>query len=203
MMKVGVVRMPVPEPVMPMPVGMRLGRRPLVDMLMMLVVDVPVFVLDRLVRMVVLMAVIAIVLLSEPVTVQLIVAGALMAFGLWLQLCEGSRCAKQDGRGQSERNAGPESTKLRSGVGHGLVCPGRDPSGPVGPGWLGAYACSKGTIAALAGFGSGLAVGARRPCERTGCPCRHCGALRAGVRRRPWIALIRDVNNNNSPLAPR
>jgi drug/metabolite transporter (DMT)-like permease len=33
-------------------------------------------------------AVIAIVLLSEPVTVQLIVAGALMAFGLWLHLTE-------------------------------------------------------------------------------------------------------------------
>jgi hypothetical protein len=33
-------------------------------------------------------AVIAIVLLSEPVTVQLILAGALMAFGLWLHLTE-------------------------------------------------------------------------------------------------------------------
>ena len=33
-------------------------------------------------------AVIAIVLLSEPVTIQLIVAGALMAFGLWLHLTE-------------------------------------------------------------------------------------------------------------------
>jgi drug/metabolite transporter (DMT)-like permease len=33
-------------------------------------------------------AVIAIVLVSEPVTVQLIVAGALMAFGLWLHLTE-------------------------------------------------------------------------------------------------------------------
>ena len=33
-------------------------------------------------------AVIAIVLLSEPVTVQLIVAGALMAFGIWLHLTE-------------------------------------------------------------------------------------------------------------------
>jgi EamA-like transporter family len=33
-------------------------------------------------------AVIAIVLLNEPVTVQLIVAGALMAFGLWLHLTE-------------------------------------------------------------------------------------------------------------------
>ena len=33
-------------------------------------------------------AVIAIVLLSEPVTAQLIVAGALMAFGLWLHLTE-------------------------------------------------------------------------------------------------------------------
>jgi drug/metabolite transporter (DMT)-like permease len=33
-------------------------------------------------------AVIAIVLLSEPVTVQLIIAGALMAFGLWLHLTE-------------------------------------------------------------------------------------------------------------------
>ena len=56
MMEVRVVRMPVPEPVMPMPVRMRLGRRPLVGVLMMLVVDMPVFVLDRLVRMVVLMA---------------------------------------------------------------------------------------------------------------------------------------------------
>jgi drug/metabolite transporter (DMT)-like permease len=33
-------------------------------------------------------AVIAIVLLSEPVTVQLVIAGALMAFGLWLHLTE-------------------------------------------------------------------------------------------------------------------
>ena len=56
MMEVRVVRMPVPEPVMPMPVRMRLGRRPLVDVLMMLVVDMPVFVFDRLVRMVMLVA---------------------------------------------------------------------------------------------------------------------------------------------------
>lgn len=33
-------------------------------------------------------SVIAIVLLSEPVTIQLVVAGALMAFGLWLHLTE-------------------------------------------------------------------------------------------------------------------
>ena len=56
MMEVRIVRMPVPEPVMPMPVRMRLGRRLFVDVLMMLVVDMPVFVLDRLVGMVVLVA---------------------------------------------------------------------------------------------------------------------------------------------------
>ena len=56
MMEVRVVRMPVPQPVMPMPVRMRLGRRAFADVLMRLVVDMPVFVLDRLVRMVMLVA---------------------------------------------------------------------------------------------------------------------------------------------------
>jgi hypothetical protein len=56
MMEVRVVRMPVPEPVMPVPVRMRLGRRPFVGVLMMLFVDVSVFVLDRLVGMIMFMA---------------------------------------------------------------------------------------------------------------------------------------------------
>jgi hypothetical protein len=56
MMEVRIVRMPVPEPVMPMPVRMRLARRPFVGVLMMLVVDVAMFVLDRFVRMIMLMA---------------------------------------------------------------------------------------------------------------------------------------------------
>ena len=48
--------MPMPEPVMPVPVGMRLGHRPIVLVLMMLVVHMPVFVLDRLMRMFMVMA---------------------------------------------------------------------------------------------------------------------------------------------------
>src|ERR1700734_1255974 len=55
MMQVRVVRMPVPQPVMPVPVRMRLAHRPLVGMLMMMVVDMAVLVLDRFVRVVVLM----------------------------------------------------------------------------------------------------------------------------------------------------
>ena len=51
MVEVGVVRMPVPEPFMPVPMRMRLCHRPFVGVLVMFVVDVPVFVLDRLVRM--------------------------------------------------------------------------------------------------------------------------------------------------------
>ena len=45
MMEVRIVRMPVPEPVMPMPVRMRLARRPFVGVLMMVVVDAAM--LDR------------------------------------------------------------------------------------------------------------------------------------------------------------
>ena len=46
------MRMPVPKPLMPVPMRMRLGHRSVMAVLMMFVVDVPVFVLDRLVRMV-------------------------------------------------------------------------------------------------------------------------------------------------------
>ena len=55
-MKVWIVRMPVPESVMPVPVRMRLGDHAFVGVLMMWIVDMAVFVLDRLVRVVVLMA---------------------------------------------------------------------------------------------------------------------------------------------------
>ncbi len=50
------MRMPVPESVMPVPVRMRLGHAAFVGVLMMWVVDVAVLVLERLVRMVMLMA---------------------------------------------------------------------------------------------------------------------------------------------------
>ena len=56
MVQVGVVRVPVPERFMPVPVGMRLCRRSFVDVLMMFIVDVSVLVLDRLVRMLVAMS---------------------------------------------------------------------------------------------------------------------------------------------------
>ena len=49
--KVGVVRMLVPKRFMPVPMRMRLGRHPLVGVLMMFVVDVTMFVLERFVRM--------------------------------------------------------------------------------------------------------------------------------------------------------
>jgi len=55
-MKVRVVRMAVPEPVVPVPVRMRLGDHAFVGVLMMGIVDVAVFVLDRLVRVGMLMA---------------------------------------------------------------------------------------------------------------------------------------------------
>ena len=48
--------MPVPERLVPVPVRMRLGDRPFMSVPMMLVMDMTVFVLDRLVRMVMLMA---------------------------------------------------------------------------------------------------------------------------------------------------
>ena len=51
MVEVGVVRMPVPEPFMPMPMRMWLCQRSVMAVLVMFVVDVLVFVLDRLVRM--------------------------------------------------------------------------------------------------------------------------------------------------------
>ena len=51
MVKVGVVRMLVPKPLMPVPMRMRLRHRSVMGVLVMFVVDVPVFVLDRLVRM--------------------------------------------------------------------------------------------------------------------------------------------------------
>ena len=50
------MRVPVPQPVVPMPVRMRLRRRTFMGVLMMLVVDMTMFVLDRLVRVIVLMA---------------------------------------------------------------------------------------------------------------------------------------------------
>ena len=51
MVKVRVVRMPVPKPFMPVPMRMRLRHRSVMGVLVMFVMDVPVFVLDRLVRM--------------------------------------------------------------------------------------------------------------------------------------------------------
>lgn len=56
MVDVRVVRMPVPKRFMPVPVGMRLGDRPLVRMAMMVVVDMGMLVLDGLVRVVMGMA---------------------------------------------------------------------------------------------------------------------------------------------------
>ncbi len=55
-MEIWVVRMPVAKRLMPVPVRMRLGHRAFVGVLMMWIVDVAVFVLDRLVRVVVLVA---------------------------------------------------------------------------------------------------------------------------------------------------
>ena len=52
MVKVGVMRMLVPKPLMPVPMRMRLGHRSVMAVVKMFVVDVPMFVLDRLVRMV-------------------------------------------------------------------------------------------------------------------------------------------------------
>ena len=49
-MEIGIVRVPVPKRLMPVPVRMRLGHRPFVSMAMMFVVDMAVLVLDRLVR---------------------------------------------------------------------------------------------------------------------------------------------------------
>ena len=49
-MEIGIVRVPVPKRLMPVPVRMRLGHRPFVSMAMMFVVDMAVLVLERLVR---------------------------------------------------------------------------------------------------------------------------------------------------------
>src|ERR1700722_1166543 len=54
-MKVRIVSMPVTERLMPVPVRMRLGDHAFVRVLMMGIVDMAVFVLDRLVRVVVAM----------------------------------------------------------------------------------------------------------------------------------------------------
>ena len=51
MVKVGVMRMLVPKPLMPVPMRMWLCQRSVMAALMMFVVDVLVFVLDRLARM--------------------------------------------------------------------------------------------------------------------------------------------------------
>ena len=51
MVEVGVVRMPVPEPFVPMPMRMWLCRRSVMAALVMFVVVVLVVVLDRLARM--------------------------------------------------------------------------------------------------------------------------------------------------------
>ncbi len=56
MMEVRIVRMLVPKRLMPMPMRMRLRHRPVVRMSMVLVMDVPVFVLDRIVRMLMIVA---------------------------------------------------------------------------------------------------------------------------------------------------
>ena len=53
MVEVGVVRVPVPERFMPVPMGMGLRHRPFVSVSMMLIMDVPVFVLERFVLMLV------------------------------------------------------------------------------------------------------------------------------------------------------
>jgi hypothetical protein len=55
-MKVWIVRMPVPQSVMPMPVRMRLGDHAFVRVLMMGIVDMAMFVLDRFVHVIMLMA---------------------------------------------------------------------------------------------------------------------------------------------------
>jgi hypothetical protein len=55
-MKVWIVRMPVTERLMPVPVRMRLGDHAFVRVLMMGIVDMAVFVLDRLMHVVMLMA---------------------------------------------------------------------------------------------------------------------------------------------------
>ena len=52
MVDVGIVRMPVPKRLMPVPVRMRLRHRPFVGMAMMVVVDMGMLVLDRLMRVV-------------------------------------------------------------------------------------------------------------------------------------------------------
>ena len=52
MVKVGVMRMLMPKRLMPVPMRMRLGHRSVMATPMMFVVDAPVFVFDRLVRMV-------------------------------------------------------------------------------------------------------------------------------------------------------
>jgi hypothetical protein len=51
MVRVGVMRMLVPKPLMPVPMRMRLGRRTVMGVLVMFVVFVLVLVLDRLVGM--------------------------------------------------------------------------------------------------------------------------------------------------------
>ena len=51
-MEIGVVRMPVPQRLMPVPVGMRLRHRAFVGVAMMVVVDMGMLVLDRLMPMV-------------------------------------------------------------------------------------------------------------------------------------------------------
>ena len=51
-MEIGVVRMPVPQRLMPVPVGLRLRHRAFVGVAMMVVVDMGMLVLDRLMRMV-------------------------------------------------------------------------------------------------------------------------------------------------------
>jgi hypothetical protein len=50
MVEVRIVRMSVPEPLMPVPMRMRLRHRSVMGVLVMFVVDVPVLVFDRLVR---------------------------------------------------------------------------------------------------------------------------------------------------------
>ena len=49
-MEIGVMRMPVPKGFMPVPVRMRLCRRPFVNVAVMVVVDMGMLVLDRLMR---------------------------------------------------------------------------------------------------------------------------------------------------------
>ena len=56
MMEVGIVRVPMPKRLMPMPMCMRRRHHSVVGVLVVFVVDMSMFVLDQVVRMLVAMA---------------------------------------------------------------------------------------------------------------------------------------------------